>query len=125
MSVFNKHSVPVLITDQCQPRTDENDYETESHANVVLTYAADANHVHLCDYAIWSYSATPTGGRLTVEDGSGNIVQDVDITAAGPGFLPVFFRGVAINTALIVTLYDGGSGIVGKLTVLGHRMEGA
>src|SRR6267378_1501903 len=33
----------------------------------------------------WSYSGTPTGGRLTLSDGTGNFL-DWDITAAGPGF---------------------------------------
>lgn len=63
----------------------------------------------------WSYSGTPTGGSISIFDG-GNLVEQWDITAGGPGFLPVFLRGSTGQT-LAVTLSAGGSGIVGKINV--------
>ena len=62
----------------------------------------------------WSYDNTPTAGSLTIEDGSGTTVFKVDITAAGPGFIPFDppLKGTA-NTALIATLAAGGAGVSG------------
>jgi hypothetical protein len=72
----------------------------------------------------WSYSGDPTGGNLKIEDGSGTTVFSVDVTSKGPGFFlfPEPLRGAA-NTALIVTLAAGGSGVSGKVNVLGKRTE--
>lgn len=67
---------------------------------------------------IWSYSATPTGGRLTVADG-GTTIFDVDITAGGPGSLPLCLLASSVNAALVVTLAAGGAGIVGKVNCEG------
>ena len=41
--------------------------------------------------SLWSVgfaSAAPTNGNLKVEDGSGTTVVSLDVTAAGPGFVP-------------------------------------
>ena len=63
----------------------------------------------------WSYSGTPTGGRVsTVGLESGGEV-DIDITTGGPGQLA--FRPLRANAGLVVTLAAGGSGVVGKLSV--------
>ncbi len=87
-----------------------------SNTDAVLTFsAAGAGIAHLLGKIVWSYSGTPTGGRLTVKDGS-SVVLDVDVTAAGPGFIPFdkALKGTA-NTAMEVRLYAGGSGVVGKI----------
>lgn len=65
----------------------------------------------------WSYSAAPTGGILTVEDGSGVVVKKFFITAGGPGFI-TFEEGVVgdNNTALLVRLTAGGDGISGTVS---------
>jgi len=90
----------------------------------VVTYAAVAHRRHAIRGVAWSYSAAPTGGNLKVEDGTGTTVFTMDITAAGAGFVP-FAPGLAgrANTALIVTLAAGGSGVSGKVSVLGHSLE--
>lgn len=91
----------------------------------VVTYAADeSGRGHVVSGLAWSYSAAPTGGNLKIEDGSGNTVFTMDITAAGPGsvtFTPPK-RGLP-NTALIATLASGAGAVVGKLSVIGHWLE--
>lgn len=91
----------------------------------VVTYAAAGAGVsHVIGGVAWSYNATPTAGNLKVEDGSGTTVFTVDITAAGPGFFlfPRPKKGTA-NTAMIVTLAAGGSGVSGKVSVTSHWTE--
>lgn len=90
-----------------------------TNADAVLTWAARTGAAHSVDVVRWSYSAAPTGGRLTIKDGA-TIIEDVDITAAGPGFLP-YSRTGHTNNAFEVRLYAGGSGVVGKLSA-GHAV---
>jgi|FLYN01.1.fsa_nt_gi riboflavin biosynthesis pyrimidine reductase len=84
---------------------------------VTLTYAAHTDgQAHVVGEIIASYSAVPTGGNLTIEDGAGTTVFQADITAAGPVAI-VFDPPIASrrNTALIITLAAGGTSVVGKL----------
>ena len=63
----------------------------------------------------WSYSGTPTGGRVTLNDGTGNVF-DWDITAGGPGFKrwdPP--QALAAGTQLTATIAAGGGGVTGKI----------
>lgn len=93
-------------------------------AAAAKTYDAVADKCHVISGVAWSYSAAPTGGRLTIEDGAGVVVLDLDITTAGPDsvqFVPPK-RGT-MNTALIVTLAAPGGAVVGKLNILGHWLE--
>lgn len=88
----------------------------------VVTYAAaGAGISHVIAGVAWSYNAAPTGGNLKIEDVSGTTILTLDITAAGPGFIPfpVPLKGDA-NAALIVTLAAGGASATGKVSVLGH-----
>lgn len=69
-----------------------------------------------------SYSATPTGGRLTIADGA-ETVFDLDIPAAGMqviAFNPP--RRGRPNRALVVTLASGDGSVQGKLNALGHYL---
>lgn len=83
---------------------------------VVITYAANANRRHALSQVIVSYSAAPTGGNLTIEDGAGTTVFDVAITSAGPTTIifdpPI---GGTANTAMVITLAAGAGAVVGKL----------
>jgi hypothetical protein len=89
-----------------------------TNANAVATYAAAPGQAHVVGGVQWSYSAAPAGGRLKIEDGAGNIIFDLDITAAGPGSIQFpFGRAGAIGTAMIVTLFAAGAGVVGKANV--------
>lgn len=91
----------------------------------VVTYAAGTNgQCHHISGLTWSYSAAPTGGNIKVEDGAGNTVFSLDITAAGVGFFifdPVK-RGTA-NAAMTITLAAGGGSVVGKLSIPAHWVE--
>jgi hypothetical protein len=89
-----------------------------SNTAAVVTYAASATSKHVIHAVAWSYNATPTNGNLKIEDVSGTTIFSVDITAAGPGwftFAPPII-GAAVNTAMIVTLAAGGSGVTGKVS---------
>ncbi len=81
-----------------------------------ITYAAaGAGRAHVLHQLDASYSAAPTGGRLTVQNGATTIF-DVDINAAGPQrfvFDPPILGSA--NSALTITLAAGGTGISGKL----------
>jgi hypothetical protein len=92
-----------------------------SNTAAVVTYAATSAGRHALTAIAWSYSAAPTGGNLKIEDGSGTVIFSMDITAAGANSidfpLPKCGR---LNTAMIVTLAAGGSGITGKVNVINH-----
>lgn len=81
-----------------------------------LTYAAIDGLHHALQSLIVSYSGTPTGGNVKVEDGAGTTVFSCDITAAGPTIIP-FPRPLmgSQNKALVITLAAGGSGVVGRI----------
>lgn len=89
----------------------------------IITYTAVAAAKHVIRGVAWSYDAAPTGGNLLIEDVSGTTVFSLDITAAGPGFIPLTKKGAAINTAMIITLSAGGGGVTGKVNVLEHWTE--
>jgi hypothetical protein len=84
----------------------------------VTKTAAGAGVSNVLAMAAWSYDDDPTGGSLTIEDGSGTTVFKVDITSKGPGFIPFTppLKGTA-NTALIATLAAGGAGISGIVSL--------
>lgn len=86
-------------------------------AAVVTLAAAGAGVSNVIRGIAWGYSEDPTDGSLKIEDGAGTTVFSVPITAAGPGFIPVFGKGSA-NTALVVTLAAGGGTCVGSVNVL-------
>jgi hypothetical protein len=97
-----------------------------SNAAAVVTYSAVVGQAHVVSAVGWSYSGTPTGGNIKIEDGSGNTVLSLDVTTGGAGVLKFdpYKRGTT-NTALIVTLAAGGSGVSGKVSVFGHWTEPA
>lgn len=107
---------------QYRPTSADRHYPSSNTAAVV-TYTAVIGRAHMIDGLIhWSYDNLPTGGRLTIQDGSGNTILDLSITSQGPGFTPVDGLTGSDNTAMIITLAAGGSGVTGKLTVGGHQV---
>ena len=67
----------------------------------------------------WGYDGDPTGGSLTIDDGTDTLFY-VPITKGGPGYFqfnPPMRSGVA---GFRITLAAGGAGITGSLSVLGH-----
>lgn len=89
-----------------------------ANAAATITFAAVAGQSHRLTFLAASYSAAPTGGRLTVADGATTIL-DLDLTGAGTAGVPALpaggIQGTA-NTAMTITLAAGGAGIVGKLS---------
>jgi hypothetical protein len=89
-------------------------------AAVVTLTPVDANELFVVDHIAFSYSGTPTAGRLTVEIG-GVVICKLDITTGGPG--PIDWqRGLCgkPGETIVITLAAGGSGIAGLLNVSYH-----
>lgn len=63
-----------------------------------------------------SYSAAPTGGRLSATD-AGASVFDVDLAGAGPHIIPLpdGIQTALVNSALVFTLAAAGAAVVGKI----------
>jgi hypothetical protein len=107
------------VTDTTNPvvvATTANTHGPAAATAAVLTFAALSTGRWVLPGVEWSYDAAPTGGSLQVEDGSGTVVWKVNITAAGPGFIP-FSPPIcgSENTAMIVTLASGAGAVVGKV----------
>lgn len=98
--------------------------DVASGINNVVTVqypAAGAGMHHIVEGVAWSYSAAPTGGNLIITDGT-TITFAIDITVAGCGYVPVRKRGTA-NTVMTISLAEGGGVIVGRLNIIGHRLD--
>lgn len=81
----------------------------------VITLAANTGVAHEIEMLAWSYDAAPTGGNLKVESPSGTTLFEFDITAAGPGFIPLSgscLKG-ASGSAMIITLASGAGAVSG------------
>lgn len=112
-------SSPERVTHQrpvCSPS-----FATATHANAqCIVLPATQGYIVLRSF-VWSYGATPTG-RLLIEAPVGNTLIDFDITAAGPGVLVpelICPQGATLRA----TLYDGGSGVVGKLSLQTYQLN--
>lgn len=87
--------------------------DATSNAAAVLTLSKLENSRIVLSRIIWSYNnATPTGGKITVT--GGETTFEFDITAGGPGSIPLIYVGTE-NTDVVITLAAGGSGVTGKL----------
>ncbi len=89
------------------------------------TLAANSNQGWAIKQIIFGYGANPTTGSLTIVWGANT--QTYPITNGGPG--PLIFdppRVFPINTAIVLTLAAGGSGISGTISDVGAwlTMEG-
>ena len=90
-----------------------------------LTYAAaGAGTAHVLGGVVWSYSAAPTGGSITVAQGTAlGVYPQWDVTAAGAGWMP-FEPPVRFpsNQQVVISGYPGGTAIVVKLNAI-HWLE--
>lgn len=71
----------------------------------------------------WSYTDTPSSGRLRLLNGtsSGTLLLDLDVTAAGPGsFFPPAAIGATAGSRLTAELLQAGSSVIGKLNLYGY-----
>jgi hypothetical protein len=91
-----------------------------ANAAATVTYNAIVGLSHVLSGVAWSYSGSPTGGNLQITDG-GTVVFELDITSAGPGFVPFSPpKRFAVDSQVVITLAAGGSGVSGKVNALGH-----
>ena len=89
-----------------------------------------ANCYHSFSELAWSYDGQLAGelllwyGNLQMIDEYSGVIFDIDITHAGPGFIPfpVPKRGSS-DATMTVRLAAGGVGVKGKLNVLTHWIE--
>lgn len=98
-------------------------YDTDTNAACVVTLAADSQARWHIGGLAFGYSAAPTGGLLTISDGTTSF--SIPITSAGYGWHN-FPTGLTFskNKAVTITLAAGGSGVVGYLAVLdSHRIR--
>ena len=86
-------------------------------AAVSITLTAVGGYRHYLPALYWSYSAAPSGGKLTITGLNGEDFE-IDITASGPGPLALPPMVGATSTSVVVTLAAGGGVILGKLNVL-------
>jgi hypothetical protein len=91
--------------------------EGTGQQEIVLT-PPDTEAVRGCT-VYWSYSSTPTGGRLCVSSDLDTYI-DLDIVAGGPGFIPLDRFPFEVGEELTVVLTSGGGSVVGKVSVHGQ-----
>lgn len=91
--------------------------ESGTNTSVAVTLSATAQYRHYIAQVLWSYSAAPTGGSLSISGLPGNETLSFDIVSGGPG--TVLFPPLvgALSSQVVVTLTAGGVGIAGKLNV--------
>jgi len=88
----------------------------------VITYDAEFGQHYLTGIG-WSYSGTPTGGKLFLLDGT-DCVFSVDIPASGP--MQITFPQPKVgspSTDMVISLTAGGSGVTGKVNALNHWVQ--
>lgn len=82
-----------------------------------------SSYNHCISGIVWSYNVTPTAGNLQIQDGSA-VILNMDITTSGAGFIPFNpAKEGTNNNPMTITLGAGGSGVSGKLTILGHWLR--
>lgn len=124
IDVYGKNARPALdVTIQAVTDLQANVTAANSAATVVMTAPAKTGQVNIISQIFWSYSANPTGGRLTIQDNTGTVFdQDIAIGTAGKFYDNVPFyppREFLAGSAVTVTLAAGGVGVTGKLHVSG------
>lgn len=88
------------------------------NAAIEITLPASRKRGRMAGTIVWSYSAAPTGGRLTMAGGGFGL--DIDIIAGGPDSITFQVPIHAMDdNDVILTLAAGGAGIVGKLNIFG------
>ena len=95
---------------------------TTSNSTVTVTLPANSSSPNHISSVEWSYSGTPTGGRLTIV--AEDTKRDLDITVGGVNQL-IFNPPLecASNQAVTLTLYPGGTGVTGKLSCVAWQLK--
>lgn len=95
------------------------DHQPASNTEAVATISNGKNYTIKGRMVHYSYSAAPTGGKLTIKSGT-TVISEVDVTAAGPGHLPLNGFDSTVNETLSATLAAGGVGVSGKVSISGE-----
>lgn len=95
-------------------------YATATNAIATITYTAVAEKQHTMHGVVVSLTGTTPAANVTVTD-NGTVVFNADVNGNVPVFLPCPIIGT-VNTNLVVALSAGGSGVVGKLNVIGKSI---
>jgi hypothetical protein len=101
------------------------DYAAATGSDTVITLpAAGPGRNHVLSGLAFGYRTTPSGGYVSIQNGSGNVAFRVPVTSAGAGFIPFDppRRGDE-NTDMILTLGNGGPGVVGELSIISRRID--
>lgn len=95
-------------------------HSPSSATAAVITIPASTGVAHEIEMLAWSYDDTPTGGNLKIESPSGTKIFEVDITAGGPGFIPLSGSCIkgAESQALIITLASGAGSVSGIVNAI-------
>jgi hypothetical protein len=116
-----QQSLPVF---RVRNPADTDMYATATGGAATVTLAATTPPAcHKVEGLVLSYSGTPSAGGVTVTDSVIGVCFSVDVTAAGPYILPLGWMGFSPGGSVVIALASGGSGIVGKLNVVGHEIE--
>lgn len=82
-------------------------------ASVSVNFAAVTDFRRIIHGLQWSYSAAPTGGKITVLDGA-NTIFETDVTASGPGQTDAVLVG-SVGSSTTITLASGAGSVLGKV----------
>ena len=97
-----------------------------SNAPIQVVYGAAEGHQNTFTKVLAGYNMPPSGGYLTFEDGSGNVVNKFPIIHAG---IQTFDNGDdsawrgSYSTATLIRLTGGGAFCSGFINVMGYRLE--
>lgn len=120
----NKFNYPLYYSEGYPLLGATNNFDSKQNLDVVITYQANPNGAHQIYGLYWSYSSNPNPGPafLRINEDQTPVFYE-EITTGGPGFFE-FSNGFKIsnNKSMQITLSAGGVGIVGSLTVVGHKV---
>ncbi|MBT7069651.1 MAG: hypothetical protein HN975_02020 [Anaerolineae bacterium] len=91
------------------------------------TMPATAEKKNVLTSVKYSYSAAPTGGKITIAytKGGASISEELDDYIGGPRRVPLDEEIVGdVNTAIVVSLASGAGTVVGKVIVSGYQIPG-
>jgi len=106
-------SIPVI-----EPATTPQNATAAVNTAVTITVAGVAGASIRLAMLSWSYSAAPTAGRVTVQDGA-TTVLDLDVGVSGFDQVPLPPGGIkmSVGNSCVVTLAAAGAAVIGKLNV--------
>jgi hypothetical protein len=102
-----------------------NEAVNATHAAAVVTFDLDVSRPTILSQLMWGFSATPGAGAvISVQDGLSNTIWQMPVPAA-PAQSFTFNPPLAgtKGNSMIITLTDGGAGIVGYVFANAYREQ--